>query len=54
MHRREEPGTVGEDSPPPVPDEVGREELQWPDDGVGPLFHRTYRTRIRGAHLSAE
>jgi Domain of unknown function (DUF1990) len=54
MHRREEPGTVGEDSPPPVPDEVGREELQWPDDGVGPLFHRTYRTRIRDAHLSAE
>jgi hypothetical protein len=54
MHRREEPGTTGEDAPPPLPDRVSREELQPPDDGVGPLFHRTYRTRIRNASFSAE
>jgi hypothetical protein len=54
MHRGEEPGTAREDAPPPLPDRVSREELQRPDDGVGPLFHRTYRTRIRNASLSAE
>lgn len=54
MHRREEPGTPSEDAPPPLPDHVSHEELQRPDDGVGPLFHRSYRTRIRNASLSAE
>src|SRR4029453_12685807 len=54
MHRREEPGTTREDAPPSLPDHVAREELQYPDDGVGPLFHRIYRTRIRDARLSAE
>jgi hypothetical protein len=54
MHRREESGTTDEDAPPPLPEHVAREELQSPEDGVGPLFHRTYRTRIRDATLSAE
>jgi Domain of unknown function (DUF1990) len=54
MHRREEPGTAEKDGPPPLPDHVRREELQVPADGVGPLFHRRYRTRIRDARLSAE
>jgi len=54
MHRREERGTTREDAPPPLPDRVSHEELQRPDDGVGPLFHRTYRTRIRNPSLSAE
>jgi hypothetical protein len=54
MHRREEPGTTHEDAPPPLPDGVARREVQSPDDGVGPLFHRTYRIRIRDARLSAE
>jgi Domain of unknown function (DUF1990) len=54
MHRREELGTAREDAAPPLPDRVSREELQSPDDGVGPLFHRTYRIRIRNASLSAE
>jgi len=54
MHRREEPGNPSDDAPPPLPHHLAREELQCPDDGVGPLFHRTYRTRIRNPALSAE
>lgn len=54
MHRREESGSAGDDAPPPFPEHVSREELQGPEDGVGPLFHRTYRARIRDASLSAE
>jgi Domain of unknown function (DUF1990) len=54
MHRREEPGSPAEDAPPPLPADAAFEELQSPNDGVGPLFHRTYRTRIRDARLSAE
>jgi Domain of unknown function (DUF1990) len=54
MHRREESGTAEEDAPPPLPDQVRREDLQASADGVGPLFHRTYRTRIRDARPSAE
>jgi Domain of unknown function (DUF1990) len=54
MHRREEPGSVIEDAPPALPSGLARAELLCPDDGVGPLFHRTYRTRIRDGRLSAE
>jgi hypothetical protein len=54
MHRSEEPGTARDDTAPPLPDHVDHEELQRPDDGVGPLFHRMYRARIRNASLSAE
>jgi Domain of unknown function (DUF1990) len=54
MHRCEELGTARDDGPPPLPDHLAREELQCPDHGVGPLFHRTYRTRIRNPSLSAE
>jgi hypothetical protein len=54
MHRREESGTAQEDAPPPLPAHVRGAELQCPEEGVGPLFHRSYRTRIREARLSAE
>jgi hypothetical protein len=54
MHRREESGTTREDAPPPLPEQVAHEELQSPEDGVGPLFHRTYRARIRDSRHSAE
>ena len=54
MHRREESGTAQEDAPPPLPAHVRAAELQCPEEGVGPLFHRSYRTRIREARLSAE
>jgi Domain of unknown function (DUF1990) len=52
--RREVPGSPGEDGPPPLPDAVDVAGLQLPEDGVGPLFHRCYRVRIRDARLSPE
>jgi uncharacterized protein (UPF0548 family) len=55
MRRREEPGALPEDGPPPLPDGVDDDEVQPPEDGVGPLFHRRYRVRIAGsAHTPEE
>jgi Domain of unknown function (DUF1990) len=54
MHRREEQGGAVEDGAPPLPEGVPRTELQPPEDGVGPLFHRTYRVRIRNTSISPE
>jgi hypothetical protein len=53
MHRGEEAGSP-EDLPPPLPDGLLRADLQLPEDGVGPLFHRRYAARIRGSQLSPE
>jgi uncharacterized protein DUF1990 len=53
MHRREEPGTAA-DLPPPLPDDRIDEDVQGLEDGVGPLFHRLYRARIRDARLSPD
>lgn len=53
MHRGEFTGTPTEDFPPPLPDAVSHDEVQKPDDGVGPLFHRTYTSRIRDARVTA-
>src|ERR671920_616054 len=39
------------DAPPPL---KPGEELQPPEAGAGPLFHRVYRTRIRATALSPE
>lgn len=53
MHRHE----VLAASPPPLPElpsGVTADEVQGPGDGSGPLFHRSYRTRIRDARLTAE
>ncbi|HTU95880.1 MAG TPA: DUF1990 family protein [Solirubrobacteraceae bacterium] len=54
MHRREtvRDATAGH-LPPAYPDGVDDTEVQHPNEGAGPLFHRRYRTRIRDAHLSA-
>jgi Domain of unknown function (DUF1990) len=52
LHRSERTGSPTEDAPPPLPPDVPTEEVQWPDDGVGPLFHRTYTARIREAGRS--
>ena len=41
------------DAPPPVPAGASRDELQLHDAGVGPLYHRRYRGRIRNGKLSA-
>jgi uncharacterized protein (UPF0548 family) len=54
LHRWEMTGRLPEDGPPPLPDGVDLGEVQRPEDGVGPLVHRTYRTRIRATPLSAE
>lgn len=54
IHRREEEGTVEEDCPPPLPGDVSHEGIQRPEDGAGPLFHRTYTGVIRDAECSAE
>jgi uncharacterized protein (UPF0548 family) len=55
MHRTEQPGDPETDRPPALPAEVaGGEDVQRQVAGTGPLFHRTYRTRIRDADVTAE
>ena len=54
IHRRELDGSVEEDTPPPLPDDVSHEGVQFPEDGSGPLFHRTYTGVIRDAACDAE
>jgi uncharacterized protein DUF1990 len=51
MHRREEAGTAA-DLPPGLSDDRIDEDVQRLGDGVGPLFHRLYRARIRDARLT--
>jgi hypothetical protein len=53
MHRREEAGTAA-DLPPGLPDDRIDEDVQGLEDGVGPLFHRLYRARIRDARLTPD
>jgi uncharacterized protein DUF1990 len=54
LHRVEECGDPVADAPPPLPDAVGLADVQRPDDGHGPLFHRVYRTRIRETAMTPE
>jgi hypothetical protein len=54
LHRSEVAGSLPADGPPPCPDDVPRAEVQDAADGVGPLFHRVYRARIRDARLGPE
>lgn len=42
------------DAPPDLPDDADLGELQRLEDGVGPLAHRIYRTRIVGSPLTPE
>jgi Domain of unknown function (DUF1990) len=51
MRRRELDGSAEADACPPLPAGVG--EVQAPEQGSGPLFHRRYAIRIRGARLPA-
>jgi hypothetical protein len=51
FHRSEVEGSLPGDGPPPLPP---GEELQPPEAGAGPLFHRVYRARIRDSSLSPE
>jgi len=53
MHRDEVEGSLAEDAPPDLPGSVDRTEIQFPESGAGPLFHRRYRTLIRESRISA-
>ena len=53
MHRSEEQGDAT-DLPPALPEAWVDGDLQPIEEGVGPLFHRLYRVRIREARLSPD
>jgi hypothetical protein len=53
LHRRELEGRWEDDAPPPLPPGTPLDEVQFPQDGSGPLFHRRYRVRIREADMDA-
>ena len=52
VHRWEMTGTEDADSPADLPPEISRGGVQLASDGVGPLLHRRYQTRIVGSALS--
>jgi hypothetical protein len=54
MHRDEVEGSLTEDAPPALPGSVDESEVQRPEGGAGPLFHRRYRTSIRDSRISAQ
>jgi uncharacterized protein (UPF0548 family) len=54
VHRWELAGSRAEDSPPALPRGIELDDIQGVDDGAGSLFHRVYRTSIRGTDLRAE
>jgi hypothetical protein len=54
MHRRDTVATAEADHlPPAYPADLDDTEVQGAPDGVGPLFHRRYSTRIRSPKLPA-
>lgn len=52
VHRWEMRGSWPADAPPELPSGVDCDGLQRMEDGVGPLMHRIYRTRIVGSALT--
>jgi hypothetical protein len=54
LNRDEVEGSWEDDAPPPLPDEVDRDDVQWVGHGSGPHFRRRYSVRIEGAAMSAE
>jgi len=54
LYRDEVLGSWTQDAPPPVPEDVDREEIQWPRDGSGPHFRRLYSVRIEASGMSPE
>src|SRR3954465_11056805 len=54
MHRVEVAGSAADDAPPPLPHGVPYDEIQLPEHGSGPLFHRRYRVRIRDSLARTE
>lgn len=53
IRRLNEDGRAPDDLPPPLPDGLSRDGMQHVEQGVGPLFHRTYRVAIRDADCDA-
>jgi hypothetical protein len=53
IHRRECEGSFDEDMPPRVPAGASQEDIQFPENGSGPLFHRTYTGKIDGSAMDA-
>jgi hypothetical protein len=47
-------GEKPQDDVPELPGGTNIEDMQFADDGFGPLVHRLYRVRIRTTHLSPE
>jgi uncharacterized protein (UPF0548 family) len=54
LRRKEVPGAVPADAPPPLPPGVDQAEVQLPEDGAGALFHRVYSAVVRDPELSVE
>jgi uncharacterized protein (UPF0548 family) len=54
VHRWEMSGSWPADAPPQLPADADLSELRRFEDGVGPLVHRIYRTRIVGTTLTPE
>jgi hypothetical protein len=54
LHRHEEGASWDEHAPPPLPEAVSLDQVQQPGDGVGPMFHRRYRVRIRASQADPE
>jgi Domain of unknown function (DUF1990) len=53
VHRRQLDGSLDENAPPPLPPGISREGMLAPEDGSGPLYHRTYTGRIKDARCGA-
>ena len=54
IDRREETGSIPEDTPPPLPADTDRRDHQGVEDGFGPLMHRCYIVRVNDAQRSAQ
>jgi hypothetical protein len=52
IYRSETAGSLAGDQPPDLASDVDRTDVQGPEDGSGPLFHRRYRARIRESRLT--
>jgi hypothetical protein len=53
IRRLNEDGSAPDDLPPSLPAGLSPDGIQHVEQGVGPLFHRTYRVAIRDADLDA-
>ena len=54
IRRRNEEGSVPDDLPPSLPAGISSDGLQHVEQGVGPLFRRTYRVEMRDADCDAK